>query len=470
MGVLLAGAGSLAAARWPDAACAAVRPTTLDRYLSSCQPAGTRAALAAGRQAMAVGDLVPALEHFRWAAAGAPDLAVAHPKRGEAAESLGELEEALAAFRRAARLAPSAAAHARVARVAAQMGEVDLAVAAFEAASGSLPHHLVAGLRAGAATAAACARRAWPAVVRIAARCPGPALGEARAALATSREAMPQSAFLVLVDAGRLDRAVELARRRGWVRPGDACRDGLDPELAPETTALLALLLQPDRADCALGIGLAFAEDGLVRLARRVLVDRARRSPDASVRARAGRVLASRLPAHEVPKLAESLNRVGWRLEHSLQRPLEAVATYRRAIAVDPDFSWPYSSIARIHAARHDDVGAAVWLEQAVAADPNDWRAWFDLGVVAHRLGRYDGAERAFRRAIALVPDDARAHANLGRALLRQGRQTEALRAFQTAVALDASLEWERTLLAASAARPAAGGPAAAVTAVRAAR
>ena len=59
---------------------------------------GARAALDAGLQAREQGALREALEHFRSATRLAPDSAAAQLALGEAAEVLGEFDEALVAY------------------------------------------------------------------------------------------------------------------------------------------------------------------------------------------------------------------------------------------------------------------------------------------------------------------------------------------------------------------------------------
>src|SRR4029450_14076350 len=66
-----------------------------------------RAALDAGRQTMKQGDPRVALEHFRNATRIAPDSAETQLALGEAAETLGEFDEALVAYQAAAGRCPS---------------------------------------------------------------------------------------------------------------------------------------------------------------------------------------------------------------------------------------------------------------------------------------------------------------------------------------------------------------------------
>src|SRR2546428_4071645 len=120
---------------------------------------GARAALDAGLQAREQGALREALEHFRSATRLAPDSAAAQLALGEAAEVLGEFDEALSAYQAAARRSPSTTTWLRLGEIADRMGHVDLAIQSLEGASGPWHEHIWLGLKVGAATLAACVPR-----------------------------------------------------------------------------------------------------------------------------------------------------------------------------------------------------------------------------------------------------------------------------------------------------------------------
>jgi Flp pilus assembly protein TadD len=78
--------------------------------------------------------------------------------------------------------------------------------------------------------------------------------------------------------------------------------------------------------------------------------------------------------------------------------------------------------------------------EQALADDPNDPRAWLDLGLVHEAAGHFTAAEKAYRRATEADPNFAEAFNNLGVLLREGGELTEATKALERAVALDPQL------------------------------
>ena len=90
---------------------------------------------------------------------------------------------------------------------------------------------------------------------------------------------------------------------------------------------------------------------------------------------------------------------------------------------------WPWTPTfphARYHlgvalgdAEQYDE--AVAWLQQVLAAEPEQAEAYNSLGYCYSRLGQPAQAVAAFEQAIALQPDDAQAHVNLGLTLLQLG-------------------------------------------------
>ena len=80
----------------------------------------------------------------------------------------------------------------------------------------------------------------------------------------------------------------------------------------------------------------------------------------------------------------------------------EAVACYRRALELKPDYAEAYNN----------------------------------LGIVLKEQGKLDEAIACFRRALELKPDYAEAHSNLGSALKDQGKLDEAVACYRRALEL----------------------------------
>ncbi len=184
----------------------------------------------------------------------------------------------------------------------------------------------------------------------------------------------------------------------------------------------------------------------MVRLARLVLLDRSRHSADPRVRREALAFLRERLP-RDVSKVAESLNVAAYNLHHRFRDQGDAAVVYQRAIAADPEFSWPYANLGRLYMDMDEAELGLEWLQSATRLDPSHFRAWVNLGLALYSLRRYEEAVPAYQAALAINPSDAFVHAYLGRSLLSLGRDGEGVRELQTAVRLDPSLTEERDLL-----------------------
>jgi len=112
----------------------------------------------------------------------------------------------------------------------------------------------------------------------------------------------------------------------------------------------------------------------------------------------------------------------------------EAIAEYRHALAVKPDFP-----------EAHNNLGNALWergrIEESIAAyrqalqiRPGDAEFHNNLGHALREQGRLDEAMAACRRALQIRPDYADAHTNLGIALRDQGQLEEAIAAHRCAL------------------------------------
>ena len=78
-----------------------------------------------------------------------------------------------------------------------------------------------------------------------------------------------------------------------------------------------------------------------------------------------------------------------------------------RALAYNPRYGDLYASLAHFEVMRRRYQEAAVWLQRAVAVEPDNWQAFEDQGVNQLRLGDAQGARRALERAYAGDPFSA---------------------------------------------------------------
>jgi len=176
------------------------------------------------------------------------------------------------------------------------MGQHALALDTLEGAEAPRRRHALIGGVTGLGLLTACVAQQWPQVGALWSVCVPAALAQGHLAFQASRDAIAAYRFQILVESGQRDRAVALARIRGWVREGlDYCATAELP-VSHETATLLAMLLQPDRADCALAV--ARDRRRRARPPRRLMLrDRVERTGRAEVREQATWLLKYRLPA-----------------------------------------------------------------------------------------------------------------------------------------------------------------------------
>jgi len=102
-------------------------------------------------------------------------------------------------------------------------------------------------------------------------------------------------------------------------------------------------------------------------------------------------------------------------------QPAKAIAAYRQAIGLKPDFAEAHGNLGNAlkGAAQFEDAIAAY--RQAIRLKPDYPEMHSNLGIALRELGRLDEAIIAYRQAIRLKPELAEAHNNLSLALLARG-------------------------------------------------
>ncbi len=130
----------------------------------------------------------------------------------------------------------------------------------------------------------------------------------------------------------------------------------------------------------------------------------------------------------------------GARGAEAARRYDRATELYERARRAAPDprsRAFASREFGRALAFWGEDERAAAALEDAVACDPDLADAWHDLGILRHRLGRPEAAERALRRAAALRPDDPRPKIALAAIFVNARRFDEAQELYRELLDLD---------------------------------
>jgi len=117
----------------------------------------------------------------------------------------------------------------------------------------------------------------------------------------------------------------------------------------------------------------------------------------------------------------------------------ETLFTY--AVKANPDAWLAHRSLAQIardhgneNAAQDQMEAAAQSQKKAIAANPHDPVAFYQLGVVRQQQGQLSDAYAQFQKALELKPDYVGAHANLGYIMFLYGRADDAKAQFVTAL------------------------------------
>jgi cytochrome c-type biogenesis protein CcmH/NrfG len=105
----------------------------------------------------------------------------------------------------------------------------------------------------------------------------------------------------------------------------------------------------------------------------------------------------------------------------------DAIAAYREAIRLKPDFLEAHTSLGLLLSQEEYHKEAAEACRKAVELKPDSAPAQLALGRVLLHQFRPKEAEAAFREALRIQPGDAMAMCQLGLALQNQGRLPEAL-------------------------------------------
>lgn len=113
---------------------------------------------------------------------------------------------------------------------------------------------------------------------------------------------------------------------------------------------------------------------------------------------------------------------------------VETASDRREAVNVDGILS---SANEMAELGRYDE--AIVLYRRAVAANPGEFRAVYNLATSQYLSRDYAGAQASYESAIALRPDDAEAHLFLGFCHYRQRRPEAAARAWRRVLELDPS-------------------------------
>ncbi len=216
---------------------------------------------------------------------------------------------------------------------------------------------------------------------------------------------------VTLYQSGDLKGALSLVRRVLAERPGMSLAlqhlAFLEREAGDLTGAIAtlkkALAASPEDVDIAALLGAYLNESGRSKESASLLqVFAERREPDIEVLLAQGAALAQS------------------------GRGGQAVATFERALAIDPTNAAAKANLGTAYLVVRDYPKAEGALREALALDPDVSRAHNALGVIAAETGRADEAIEHWKRAVELNPREWDTVFNLARLLRQRGRLAEA--------------------------------------------
>jgi len=122
----------------------------------------------------------------------------------------------------------------------------------------------------------------------------------------------------------------------------------------------------------------------------------------------------------------------------------DAIDAYRRVVSIDPTYAAAWNNLGLLlhRMGRYDEAGTAYL--SALDQDPRCCEATYNLGSLHEDRGEVEDAIADYRKALELSPDYADAHFNLAGALARNGRDGEAIKHWQRYLELDSGSPWAR--------------------------
>lgn len=112
----------------------------------------------------------------------------------------------------------------------------------------------------------------------------------------------------------------------------------------------------------------------------------------------------------------------------------EAAASYAAAIASKPDYCAAYNNLGALCLAMGDERAAIAHLQSAIKLKPDYTDAYVNLGNAFRDIGNMATATAYYNQALGFAPHHAKAHYNLGLIQQSQGKMGEAIMSFERAM------------------------------------
>jgi Flp pilus assembly protein TadD len=113
------------------------------------------------------------------------------------------------------------------------------------------------------------------------------------------------------------------------------------------------------------------------------------------------------------------------------------MALYQQALAIQPQFWRANVNLAYLYYAHGNPPEAARFFARACAADPTDGDQFLYMGMALLGMGRLSEAEKAVRTALLVRPQGKNYHLGLGMVLRGEGRLLDAQQEIERELAED---------------------------------
>jgi len=120
----------------------------------------------------------------------------------------------------------------------------------------------------------------------------------------------------------------------------------------------------------------------------------------------------------------------------------EAIACYRKAIEVDPNFADVCQSLGDALVETGKKEEAIGVYQKAIEIEPSLWEVHHKLGSALQEVGQFDEAVGAYQKSIELKSDFCWSFNNLGDVLVKLEKWEEAAAAYRQAVELNPDFAW----------------------------
>ncbi len=164
----------------------------------------------------------------------------------------------------------------------------------------------------------------------------------------------------------------------------------------------------------------------------------------ASLSLQRGQIWRSELALwHDAARRAPLMPEAHYNHGYALHRVADldgALAAYKRAIALEPDYARAHSNLGAIYQQRQQLYQAVGAYRAALAREPDAVETLNNLGLCYAGLGQTDQALEFYQRALTLDANQAEVWLNLGLLLRDRGESQAAAQALERALQLDPSI------------------------------